>query len=91
MNDQEFLREREKMRGFADELARMAQKRAMELGIDPASTAMSLGFAATRILFGLAKGDPGAAFRAAGIFSEASVKSMADMVAGADSGNQTTQ
>lgn len=68
---------------LATDLIKVAEHLAPGYGMDRVSMAMALGFAATQSLYRAAPDDE-AAMTATKILAETGIKSMADMISGAD-------
>lgn len=69
----------------------MAVEVAKQMGMDPASTVMALGFAATKIIFKTAGRDPDTALTAVEAFRNAALESMADMISGQETEHGSRQ
>lgn len=74
----------------AEILAHAALRLGEQSGANAIEMAMTLGFAATKLLFRVAENDA-QAMQSIGTFCQGATQSMADMIAGEDAGNQVMQ
>lgn len=91
MTDENLNAEETALNRLAEDVASFAAIQAAQRGLDPFTAAAACGFAGSKILFRMARGDSELFLECVRIMNESAANAAGDMVAGANASNQTRQ